>query len=239
MKKILVIVVLTLLITTLVILPASAQQGKVNIKGEVLTNDGGVLTVLSNKGVTYTVTAPAGVDTSSIEVGASVLIKGSVASDGSIEATTIKQLGSGNDDDADDDDKDNNGKKPDNGNNGKKPDNDNKPEGGKDNSAFCAEDKQDKFHPFSPVMAERYGVTEEWVNEYFCQGYSIGAIMLALKTSQMDGMDVDPATLLEGRAEGNAWGQMWKTFGLIGNEKNGHSPPGLLKKPAHAGPKDK
>jgi len=226
MKKTLATLVLTLLIAMLVVLPASAQQGKVNIKGEVLAIDGGELTIQSNKGETFTVTVPAGFDTSSIEVGTSVLVKGSVAGDGSIEAATIRQVGANNDD------KDNNGKKPDN-------DNENKPEGGKDNSAFCAEDKQDKPHPFAPIMAERYGVTEESVTEYFCQGYSIGAIMLALKTSQMDGADVDPSELLANRAAGNAWGQIWKGLNLIGNEKDGNSPPGLLNKPDHAGPKNK
>jgi len=235
MKKILVTLVLTLMIATLVVVPASAKQNKVNIKGEVLSVEDGTITVETTKGETLTIILPEGFDID-LQVGAIVLVKGTVNDDGSIQANFVKEVGA-----EDDDDDDDNGKKPDKDdktNNGKKPDNENKPEGSKDNSAFCAEGKQDSPHPFSPIMAERYGVTEEWVTEYFCQGYSIGAIMLALKTSQMDGMNVDPATLLAGRAEGNGWGQIWQSLGLIGSEKDGKSPPGLLKRPAHAGPKD-
>jgi hypothetical protein len=63
--------------------------------------------------------------------------------------------------------------------------------------------------------------------------------MLALKTSKIDGVDLDPGELLAGRALGKGWGQIWKDLYLIGSEKEGHSPPGLLNRPDHAGPKDK
>jgi len=112
-------------------------------------------------------------------------------------------------------------------------------EGFNDNNAFCAEDKQEKPHPLAPSIAERYDVAEEMVMGYFCEGYSIGAIMLAIKTSQLDGIDASPGDLLANRAVGNAWGKIWKELGLIDKEKDGHSPPGQLKKPKHAGPKDK
>ena len=80
-------------------------------------------------------------------------------------------------------------------------------------------------------------MTEEWVMGYFCEGYGIGAIMLALKTSELDSSN--PEELLKSRAQGQGWGQIWKDKGLIGSEKDGHSPPGLLNRPDHAGPKDK
>ena len=238
MKKILVALILALMIAMLLVMPGLAQQGKINIKGEVLAVGNGTIEVESNKGKIYTVIVPEGFDISSFQVGDSILIKGIFADDGSVKANFIKQVGVDNDDGVD------NGKKPgtddDKNNNGKKPDNDtgNKPEGSKDNSAFCAEDKQDKPHPFDPKMVERYGVEEGWVTKTFCEGYSMGAIMLALKTSQMDGVNVSPATLLTERAEGTAWGQLWKDWGVIGREKDGQSPPGLLKKPTYAGPKE-
>jgi hypothetical protein len=59
--------------------------------------------------------------------------------------------------------------------------------------------------------------------------------MLALKTSQLDGSDA--GELLEMRAEGKGWGKIWLEKGLIGSEKDGFSPAGLLKRPEHAGPK--
>jgi hypothetical protein len=75
---------------------------------------------------------------------------------------------------------------------------------------------------------------------YFCEGYGMGGIMLALKTRDLlDGSDPDLGELLERRAQGEGWGQIWKGLKLIGSEKEGHSPPGLLNRPDQAGPKDK
>ena len=220
MKKILGTAFLVLMITMLVAAPASAQKDKVNIKGEVTSIGADSLTILSNKGDTFTVTVPAGFDMDSVEIGSSVLVKGKTAQDDSIQADFIKVLGKPN-------------------GNGKSDDDSEKPEGFKDNSAFCAEDKQEKSHPLAALMAERYDVSEDWVMEKICEGYSIGAIMLAVKTSQLPDIDIDPEDLLAKRTDGNGWGLIWKDLGLIGSEKNGNSPPGLLNKPDHAGPKNK
>ncbi len=65
---------------------------------------------------------------------------------------------------------------------------------------------------------------------YYCQGYSIGEIMLALKTSQMEGIEVSFEDILAGLDGPDAWGQIWQDMGLIGWEKNGTPPPGQLKK---------
>lgn len=219
MKKILITLLLTLMVAILAVGPASAQKDKVNIKGEVVSVVAGTMTVKSNKGETFVVAIPAGFDMSTIQVGVSVLVKGRNAQNGSIEADSIKLVGKSSK--AGDDDYQE------------------KPEGSKDNSAFCADGKQEKTHPLAPKISERYGVTEEMVMGYFCEGYSIGAIMLAIKTSQLDGITSNPGDLLASRTAGNAWGQIWKGLGLIGSEKDGHSPPGLLKKPDHAGPKNK
>jgi hypothetical protein len=51
-----------------------------------------------------------------------------------------------------------------------------------------------------------------------------------LRTSQLGEEVASPDDLLISRASGNGWGQIWKELGLIGSEKEGHSPPGQLKK---------
>jgi len=214
MKKMLVISMLVLILTLLAAGPVFAQKGKVNINGEVTAVGTDTLTILSKKGETFVVTVPEGFDTSSIQAGDSVLVKAVAGEDDSWLAQSIKQIGP-------------------------KSEGDDQTESGKYNSAFCADDKQDKPHPLATKLAERYGVDEEWVMEHFCAGHGMGAIMLAIKTSQFDEVDVDPDTLLAERENGNGWGQIWQGHGLIGKEKEGHSPPGWLKRPEHAGPKNK
>jgi hypothetical protein len=218
MKRIFVISLIVLMLALSVAGPALAQKGKVNINGKVTAVDDNTLTILSKKGETFVVTVPEGFITGSIQVGDSVLVKAVAGEDGAWIAQSIKEIGPGiaNDDTGDD-----------------------LAEGSKYNSAYCADGKQEKPHPFATRMAERYGVDEEWVMGYFCAGHGMGAIMLALKTSQMDGVNVDPETLLAERESGNGWGQIWQEYKLIGKEKEAHSPPGLLKKPDFAGPKDK
>jgi len=217
MKKTFVATTLVLLIALLAVGPAYAQKNKINIKGEVTAMEDGTLTVASNKGETYIITIPDAM-VSTVQVGDSVLVKATAGEGGNWIAESIKLVGNGKD----------------------KNDNDEKekPEGFKENSAFCADGKQVKPHPLALKMAERYGVTQDWVMERFCDGYSIGAIMLAIKTSQVEGMTASPDELLADRAAGQGWGLIWKELGLIGSEKNGQSPPGLLKKAEHAKPKD-
>jgi hypothetical protein len=220
MKKSLIATILVFMLSLLVVGSASAKNDKINIKGEVTEVGAGTITVLSKGGGTYVITVPDGFDSTAIQVGDSILVKGRIGEDGSIKAESIKLVGNNNND-KDGDDKD-------------------QAEGGKQNNAFCAEGKQEKPHPVATKLAERYDITEQWVMNYFCDGYSMGAIMLALKTSQLDGVLVDADTLLAERANGIGWGQIWKDMGLIGSEKNGHSPPGLLKKPdGHPGNKNK
>jgi len=216
MKKTFIATILVLIIAVTAVGPAFAQNGKLNIKGQVTAIDGGSLTVEASKGGTYVITIPEGMNVSGIKAGDSVLVKAAAAEDGSWVAVSIKKVGPGSGDDDDDDGE--------------------KPEGIRENSAFCTEGKQDKPHPLAPKMAERYGVSEDWVMEKFCQGYSIGAIMLAIKTSQIEGMGAKPDELLAERAAGTGWGLIWKDLGLIGSEKNGQSPPGLLKKTEHGKP---
>ncbi|MDK1082088.1 MAG: hypothetical protein QGD88_11510 [Anaerolineae bacterium] len=227
MKKTFIITIMVIIVALLAVSTAAAQKGKINIKGEVTAVGAETLTVESNKGEIYSISVPAGMDVSAIQVGDSVLVKASSADGGGWLAESIKKVGkgSGADDKDENEDEDKDKGKPEK----------EKPEGFKDNSAFCAEDKQEKAHPLAPKIAERYGVSEGLVMGYFCEGYSIGAIMLAIKTSQLEGETGNPGDLLANRAAGNAWGQIWRGLGIIGNENDGHSPPGLLKKPDHAG----
>lgn len=216
MKKLFTISILVVIVSLLAAASAFAKHGKGNIKGEVTTIDPAArnLTILTKKGETVLVNVPADFDFTSVNIGDWVLVKGKNWVENSIVAEWIKPVGK----DSIKNDVD-------------------KSEGSKDNSAFCADDKQVKPHPLSVKIAERYGASEEWVMGYFCDGYGMGAIMLALKTSMVNG--ADPADLLDARAEGKGWGQIWKDLGIIGSEKEGHSPPGLLNKHNHAGPKNK
>ncbi len=217
MKKLIIFSIFIILVTLLVASPVLATPGKGAVKGEVTAVDpgAGTLTIETKRSESVTVFVPQDFDFTVIEDGDWVLVKGAAGPGDSIQAEWIKQVGKGR------------GKNDDQG----------KPEGSKENSAFCDEGKQEKPHPLAAKVGERFGVTEDWVMGYFCDGYGMGAIMLALKTSEIDG--ADPEELLEGRAQGKGWGRIWKDLDLIGSEKEGHSPPGLLNRPDHAGPKDK
>ena len=216
-KKILLPLIFALLLSVLVVGAVSAKNNKLNIKGEVIALSDSSITVSSQKGE-YTVAIPAGMDVSGISVGNEVVLKAEEGTDGGWVATSINVVGQAGYDEGDADE-------------AEIEDDEDEAEGTRDNSAFCTEGKQDKPHPLAPKLAERYGVDEAWVMDTFCDGYSIGAIMLALRTSQLDGITATPDELLQGRSDGKGWGVLWKDLGVIGNEKEGHSPPGLLKKP--------
>lgn len=210
MKKVILTIVLIMMVLLSTAEVVSAQEDKINIKGEVTAITGDTITVSTKKGATYDIIIPAEIDISEIEIGDSVVIKAITEEDGWL-ATLVKEVGVGDDDEEEIDLDD--------------------LEGFQEHTAYCDVDKKEEPHPLAPLIAERYGVTEDLVMDYYCEGYSMGAIMLALRTSQLDGMSVDPDTLLFNRASGKGWGQLWKDLGLIGSEKEGHSPPGQLKKP--------
>ena len=60
MKRILVTIILVLMFALLAVGPAAAQNGKININGEVTAVGTNTLTVLSKKGETFVVTVPGG-----------------------------------------------------------------------------------------------------------------------------------------------------------------------------------
>jgi hypothetical protein len=106
-------------------------------------------------------------------------------------------------------------------------------EGSKADSAYCRGGKE-KFHPLAVGIEEVYGLSVEDTMQYFCKGYGFGQIMLALQTKELKGVEVSET--LEARKAGMGWGQIWKELKLIGQPGEASSPPGHLKRPAHAGP---
>ncbi len=208
MKKLSFISIAVLLVAAFVVTPAFAKPSV--IKGEVQTINTGdnTITVLTQKGDTITVVAPTGFDLSTLVIGDQVVVKGTLQNDGSILADWIIKAdvsGSETEDTA---------------------------EGSKAiDSAYCAAGKQTSPHPMATALAAKYGVTTEWVMGYFCDGYGMGAIMLALKTHELTGASADD--LLAQRAGGMGWGAIWQGLKLIGNERNVQTPPGLLNKPNH------
>ena len=137
----------------------------------------------------------------------------------------VIQVSDDDDDDDDDGEGQGKGKGQEKGNKG-----DDDDDGGKVTSAYCGGDK-DKAHPFAAGVAETYGVSEDDVMGYFCQGYGFGQIMLAIQTQKMEGVSSSVAAMLAARESGLGWGQIWKDIGIVGNKDHGKSPPGLLKKP--------
>ena len=216
MKRIFIIALFVLLASLAVVWPALADPENGAIKGEVVaTNpDEGTVTLEGKRGLFFVVTLPEDFDPQVLAIGDWLLVKGTTSEQGTITAEWVKPVGKG-----------------------KGKGNEDKAEGKKDNSAFCDPGKQDRFHPLAEKIGERFAVGEQWVMDYFCDGYGMGAIMLALKTSQLDGSDA--GELLKLRTDGQGWGQIWKEKGLIGSEKDGNSPPGLLKKSGGANLKDK
>lgn len=231
MKKTLSITILVLLVAVLAVVPAFAGSEKANVKGYVLPLEEGTLDSLqieTREGETVTIMFATPFEAGDFVEGDYLLVKGTFQEDGSVLADRVLNFGPKTEDDEDDTD----------------PDDGEEEEGGKSTSAYCTEGQKDKDHPFAVKLTEKYpeSITVEEVMGYFCDGVGMGQIMLALMTSEKfegeEGLDV--ATLISMRKDGKkGWGQIWKELKLIGSEKEADSPPGHLKRPEHAGPKNK
>jgi hypothetical protein len=209
MKKTLITLILVVLVVTLVAIPVSAKSPVV--KGEVTAINGNVLTVLTHRNQIMDITTPPDFDLSSLALGDTIIVKGETQTDGSMVAEWVRVIGPGASDD------------------------ENTPEGSKSaNSAYCAGNKKQHPHPMATAMSEDYGITTELVMEYYCEGYSMGAILLALKTQEINGADVNG--LLTQRANGQGWGAIWQGLNLIGSERDVQTPPGWLHKPDNSNP---
>jgi hypothetical protein len=144
-------------------------------------------------------------------IGDEIVLYGEWTGDLSFTATGVEPP-TGGDDDDDDDDDDGNGK-------------------GNHQNVFCT-DKKDTVHPMAAGIGETYGMDEGQIQAMFCEGYSVGEVMLALQTQAMNGGDM--ADTLAQRKGGKGWGQIWKDAGLIGNQDEA-LPPGQAKKLENAG----
>ncbi len=215
MKRTVLIAIAVMLLAALAAVPAMAKP--YIIKGEVTAIDTatGVITLDTGEVDPVLVTVPEGFDLTALVIGDQVIVKGQLQEDGSVLAYQINKLEVEEDTDTD----------PDEG------EGEDTSEGSKaTDSAYCNGDKTEP-HPMAAALAERYDVTTEWVMGYFCDGYGMGAIMLALRTQQING--ADPDALLAQRAEGKGWGVIWKELKMIGSEADVHTPPGQLKKQEH------
>lgn len=210
-----------LLISGIILLLMTAAIGSVsakavgNPKGEItgISEDDGTLTLLTKDGE-ITVFLPDEFDYDSIALYMIVVVKGTWLSETEIEAEWVKPA---DEDDLEEEEID-------------EPEEGEEPEETFD-SPWCNGQKAG-YHPVVAKIAVWYGestgVTVEQVHEWFCEGHSVGQIMLALTTQMLDGSD--PADTLEQRSSGLGWGVIWQQKGLIGNARDGE-PPGWTKKP--------
>ena len=197
---------LILTITVLLVLLSTGMvfaKAKGTIKGTLTAMDGATFTVETKAG---DVVVSATEDMmSSLDVGMNVLVKGQW-NEGVFEAEWVKQVGP---QDKDEETEDGEGRK----------------------NAFCTDEK-DTNHPLASKIVAKYGedtgVTEDMVMDWFCEGHSMGQIMLALTTQVLDGSD--PDAVLDERKGGKGWGEIWKDRDLIGDAREG-DPPGWVKKP--------
>jgi len=83
-------------------------------------------------------------------------------------------------------------------------------------SYFC--ENRDVEHPVGSRLVDFFEVGYDDVIGWFCDdGKGFGQIMLALTTAQVSGGEA--AGLLEQRAAGEGWGQIWQSLGLIGRDR--------------------
>lgn len=206
MKKTLTSLMLVLLMAVMTFGSVTAQKDKLNLKGEVLSYEGNLLTVESNKGEAVEIVIPEGFTMPELAPGDSVLVKAAAGDEGEWIASTVKVVGQQNTEE------------------------NQETYEYRFTNAYCVDGKKETDHPLAAKIAERYGITEDLVMTYYCQGYSIGEIMLAIKTSQMEGVEMTPEEILDNLESNDAWGLLWQDMKLIGSEKDGKSPPGQLKK---------
>jgi hypothetical protein len=220
MKKLFTIILIVVVAAVFTFGTVAASTNFTIIKGMVTEIEDDLVTVETKQGEIYQVHVPGDFDPKTLVIDDAVMAKAQPLEDGTWQATSFHILDEDEDDveeEEEDEEEDSNGTKL--------------------NSAFCDPDKQGRPHPLAVTIAARFEVEESWVMEHYCTGDSMGAIMLALKTSSFEGVDADADTILELRKSGAGWGQIWKELKLIGNErikedkvKEKNTPPGQLKK---------
>lgn len=223
MKKLAVVVHLTLAITMILTPVAFAEEDEpveIEFTGRVTAIDtlGGTLTLETDEAEVFTVLPPEGFDLSLVALGNLYEVEGTLE-DGIVLATKLKF----EDDDADEAE-------------GEEQDEEDQEDKGL--SFFCRPEAQ-KDHPFAAALAETYDTESSKIMGWFCDGgYGFGQIMLALQTASR--MGVDAGELLARRSAGEGWGKIWVEMGLIGKDREAHppGPPEHAKRPKDTGRPD-
>lgn len=213
MKKLHIPIILAAILTLMMTAAAFAQTGEGNPRGEVLSVDetGGTLTILTSDDSEVVITLPEDFDYSSISVGMTVLAKGTWTETG-LDAEWVKEAGPGD-------------KGPNNGPAAGAHEDEGEGDGWGQGGKYCNDESADP-HPMAAKLADDYGVETDWVMDRVCDGHGFGAIMLALKTAELEGGNAED--YLAERKGGRGWGEIWKELGIIGNARAGSPPPGLL-----------
>jgi len=180
---------LALMLVLFTVFPAFAQT-ETAVTGTVLSIDAvaGTFTIGTESGDTLTVTPPAGFDLTTLTVGDSVEIQGTLA-ESSLSATSIAPVAEDGTGDGDGD--------------------------GRNNGSHCA--NSDSSQPALDKLSSEFNADYAQLLDWFCKGgFGVGEIMLALRTSQtMEGLSAQE--ILELKTELNGWGRVWQQLGLIGH----------------------
>lgn len=205
--------------------PAAAQEpgDEVEITGTVVSIDevAGSFTVEVEGGETYEVFPPEGFDFTTLAVGDTVVVNGTLNEDGSISALEVMPE---EEDEAGEEEYLNNG-------------------------YYCTQSEVP--HPFGARLAETYEVEYATLQGWFCEGFGWGQVMLALQTGAITGEDPEALLELRrgGSGWGQIWQEL-KLIGrpehagppndLDGDGRPDHAGPKKDKenkgKPDHAGP---
>jgi len=160
------------------------------VTGTVLSVDttAGTFQIGTENGDTLTVTPPAGFDLTTLTVGDTVAIQGTLEAS-SLSATSIAPVAEDGTGDGDGD--------------------------GRNNGSHCT--NPDSSQPALDKLSSEFNADYVQLLDWFCTGgYGVGEIMLALRTSQsMEGLSAQE--ILELKTELNGWGKVWQQLGLIGH----------------------
>ena len=199
MKKSLVI---TFLVTALLALSFSlvmAKTEKVNLEGEITAVDEATptITVTTADSEDFTIYFSPEYDFTftQADIGSFVHVKAEYQEDGTLLALWVKPVDESEEDDDD-----------------------------KAESAYCSGEKE-TAHPAIIVLASRFEKEVDDLMGYFCEGFGVGQIYLALQTEKVTGEDYE--SLLALRKDGQGWGEIWKDLDHNGKPKDDDkTPPG-------------
>ena len=223
MKKILMIFTLALVLTLAVSTAAFAKAGVGNPKGEItaIDTEGGTVTIMTEDGE-LVLTLPEGYDFGDLQIGDYVVAKGAWTAEG-FDADWVK-LADDEETEVEETEEPIVTEETEEGE-------ENGEDGGWGEGGVYCNGGKDKPHPVAQKIADKYGVSVEWVMSYACDGFGFGGVMLALQTQAANGEGGETADqVLAKKKAGQGWGQIWKDSGLTKTDKADSPPPGQLKK---------